>query len=543
MKYFKLPIEYIDHNTISNIIKNDVEMEKLYENILEQSELSKHWCNFYTTNTEYLKETQKLIKNHNIKLFDTNIMLEKFKIFKQQQHFNDVYQYINFDKINYLNYSIPLMQILAIYNLISPALSIITPIFMLIIPFFILKLKNIDISGDLYKKILYDTIKRTNIFKLFHSNENLSIQQKMSCFMTILFYIFQIYQNILSCIQFYKNIHYIYDFIFSYRDYCTQCKEQLIEMNKSMDIYNYYSDFIEQNNIYIELFDKIIKKTNYILPYKNTLSRLTQIGYVMTIFYDLYYNEKYNELFYYGYYTNEYNKNILSLQKLNKQQKINKCKFEKKSTYFKENYYLFHYKDKYITNNINLDTNIILTGPNASGKTTLLKSILLNIILSQQIGYGAYKKANVNVYNYLHSYLNIPDTSDRDSLFQAEARRCKDILEDIHINKESRHFCIFDELYSGTNPNDAVYCAKLYLKALNQRKNKVNFILTTHYSDLCDYFQEEKYNKEIKNIKMDVEIKDENIKYLYKVEEGISKVHGGKKILIDLNYPSYIFNL
>ena len=41
----------------------------------------------------------------------------------------------------------------------------------------------------------------------------------------------------------------------------------------------------------------------------------------------------------------------------------------------------------------------------------------MNIILSQQIGYGFYEKAEIKPYDYLHCYLNIPGTSGRDSLF------------------------------------------------------------------------------------------------------------------------------
>ena len=60
---------------------------------------------------------------------------------------------------------------------------------------------------------------------------------------------------------------------------------------------------------------------------------------------------------------------------------------------------------------------------------------MFNIILCQQIGCGFFDKADVKIYDFIHSYINIPDTSGRDSLFQAEARRCKEILSIIEISK------------------------------------------------------------------------------------------------------------
>jgi len=147
--------------------------------------------------------------------------------------------------------------------------------------------------------------------------------------------------------------------------------------------------------------------------------------------------------------------------------------------------------------------------------------------MSQQFGYGCYKKASIKIYDVFHSYLNIPDTSGRDSLFQAEARRCKDIL--VSINNKGKHCCIFDELYSGTNPSDAVECATIYLDQMNKFDN-VDYVLTTHYIKLCEDF-----DKKILNIKMDVNVTD-NIEYLYKISKGISYVHGGKQVLKDLNY-------
>lgn len=88
-----------------------------------------------------------------------------------------------------------------------------------------------------------------------------------------------------------------------------------------------------------------------------------------------------------------------------------------------------------IKNDCNLNKNMIITGPNASGKTTTLKSALINILLSQQIGFGCFESLKLTPFTNLHCYLNIPDTSGRDSLFQAEARRCKEIIDCIDDEK------------------------------------------------------------------------------------------------------------
>ena len=189
-----------------------------------------------------------------------------------------------------------------------------------------------------------------------------------------------------------------------------------------------------------------------------------------------------------------------------------------------------------VANDVSLDKQLIITGPNAAGKTTVIKTTLFNIILSQQIGYGFYDRAEINPYDFLHCYLNIPDTSGRDSLFQAESRRCMEILRCIIDNPTKRHFCIFDELYSGTNPYEAVAAAYGYIDYISKNPN-VDLILTTHYIELCELL--EKHNAgAITNLHMSVS--PLTGEYLYKIADGISTIKGGLKVLRDLDYPSEI---
>ena len=181
--------------------------------------------------------------------------------------------------------------------------------------------------------------------------------------------------------------------------------------------------------------------------------------------------------------------------------------------------------------------NMIITGPNASGKTTILKSTLINILLSQQFGCGFYDSAKLKPFHHLHCYLNIPDTSGRDSLFRAEARRCKEILDDIIKHKEDTHFCAFDELYSGTNPEEAEQSATSFMKYITKYKN-VSCLLTTHFIRICKKLAK---SKTIVNNKMLTEKKNDALIYKYLLAKGISDIKGGIIVLKQMDYPTPFF--
>jgi DNA mismatch repair protein MutS len=168
----------------------------------------------------------------------------------------------------------------------------------------------------------------------------------------------------------------------------------------------------------------------------------------------------------------------------------------------------------------------------------MLKSTLINIIFSQQFGCGFYDSAKIKPFKHIHSYLNIPDTSGRDSLFQAEARRCKEILDIINNYPEDSHFCVFDELYSGTNPDEAVLSATAFMKYLIKKEN-VNCLLTTHFIKVCKKLDK---NKNISNYHMASTKCDNKIYYRYLLKEGISEIKGGVNVLCDMNYPKEIID-
>jgi hypothetical protein len=361
-------------------------------------------------------------------------------------------------------------------------------------------------------------------------------------------------------------------------DYLDKFKKYILFTTDLMDYHlnksNHLTTFSKFNEIVMQKKDilhKIRKEIEKVSSFTFSFSKITEIGHIMHIFYQLFDNTEYNDAFVYsfgfnGYYNLLYglsvnisdlklNKTTFKKKDKNKKDKKDKNKKDKDKTIsekpvFKKMYYPKFINDSsVVTNDCCLDKNMIITGPNASGKTTMLKSAFINILLSQQIGFGCFESLDLHPYDDFHCYLNIPDTSGRDSLFQAEARQCKEIIDSINegIEKEGEdlgekegktHFCIFDELYSGTNPDEAILSAKSFMDYIVKNDN-VTCLLTTHYTKLCKKLAK---NKRIQNFSMKTVKKNDSFEYTYKLVEGISKIKGGLKVLKDMNYPKEILS-
>ena len=270
-----------------------------------------------------------------------------------------------------------------------------------------------------------------------------------------------------------------------------------------------------------------------------SLHKFSNMGNMLKIYYGLYSNKEYENTLQYCIGFEGYINNLSGLHNNICNKHLSFANYDSKKCTMKKQYYPAINHTKPIKNDVSLNKNMIISAPNKAGKTTILKSTLMNIIFSQQIGCGFYESCSMTPYSYIHSYLNIPDTSGRDSLFQAESRRCKEIIDSIQKSdaNNEKHFCIFDELYSGTNPEEAVKSANAFLKYLQTFSN-VDFMLTTHYKKICKNF---KKSSKIENYKMGVSIKEDgSFNYSYQLKKGISNIKGGIRVLKDMEYPEEI---
>ena len=566
---FNLPIYYLmNKKEIQEHVITDLELKEnketqtksLYTYVFNPSNKFSEktielWSKYYTSDKHFIKDSQKIIKKEFNYILKTSQVDEVSLIMdeiEKETSFNDKYYYIDIKMFEFFNNDSQFLQWLSIYNMSSPVISLLLPILFLILPLILLKLQGVPISVLKYIEILKHLFARHSIGQLFNIG-SVGWDKLIYIIVSTVFYVLQVYQNIVACYKFYKNMEKIHHQLFIIRDYVDITLQHMNQYNKSYKKIKTYKPFIAVMNKHALTLQCMKDELIKVEPNTFGITKFKQIGHVMKCFYQLYKNNESISALKYSFGFNGYLDNLCGLKENIKNLHIAEGKISftknknKKSTInikttFVDAYFPTLINANPVKNSYSLDKHILITGPNAAGKTTLLKTTIFNIILSQQIGCGFYKSGCIEPYDSIHCYINIPDTSKRDSLFQAEARRCKDILT--YINSEpttTRHFCVFDELYSGTNPYEAIGSAYAFLKYLNKFDN-VSFMLTTHYLDLCRRLDTE---EKIMNIHMKISranVEDNDFKYTYKMEKGISTIRGGVKVLIDLDYPKEIID-
>jgi len=580
--HFKLPIHYNKNKTAikENIITDlelvntlDASSNSIYSYYFNnKNPLTEKVINqvtqYYTTDVDFLKDNQKLLKtfrqqakiqgqtseNNCDKRDKYNKMIEAWNEIKGDTGFKERYYYIDWPMWEFLNKSQPFLQFMSIYNMASPVISLFVPIIILIIPFFIIRLKGLTLSMQEYIDILKVVISQHAIGKLFTQFGSVSFQEKIYLLVSAGFYVFSIYQNILVCYRFNDNMKKIHKYFDEFKHYLNYSIESMQNYKKySADLINHsHIEFNKTLNDKISLLNDLNSKLDVISEFKYDVKKISEIGHILKTFYEIYDDKTYEDAIMYSFGFNGYIDCIVGLQENINESKINFAQFtnedlktkdkskknNKNKNMFKNSYYACLKDKTHVKNTIKLNKNIIISGPNASGKTTVIKSTLINIIVSQQFGCGFYDSALLKPYDHIHCYLNIPDTSGRDSLFQAEARRCKEIIDiiDEDLKQSDTHFCAFDELYSGTNPEEATISAIAFMKYIIKNKN-VNSILTTHFIDVCKNLDK---HKMIENHYMETNKNGHKLEYLYEMKKGISKVKGGINVLYEMNYPSEI---
>ena len=550
---FKLPIEYLDEkvvHTLSDVVASDLELvsatasDPMYDVLLKPKhqfakDMIPCWKKSFTSDTEFLKQSQQVITNAESceSPVDCAAISAIWKDIYETTGFHDRYSYIDIDKFHFINNSSKFLGVWTVVNLLSPIFSIILPLILVIAPFVLLKIQRVPIEFGTYITVLKDIAKKHALGKVFSSMNDFSVNNLVYILFTVAMYAMQMYQNVKSCMRFYKNITMVNTNLLTLKlfvDQSIQGMEQFMQKNAGL---SRYRGFCHDVSLHYDYLMDLKNELKDVKPFSFGVSKCFEVGYLLKCYYSLHSVPEYKLGLQYAISFEGYRSNLESLSEQMNQGFIHFGEFINGKTVFKNQQYPTHSSDS-VKNTVNLKKNLIITGPNASGKTTQLKTTAINIIFTQQFGLGFYESAALTPYTHIHSYLNIPDTSGRDSLFQAEARRCKEILDIIDLEEESRHFCIFDELFSGTNADEATSASFGFLKYLQKREN-VDFILTTHFVKLCKMVKKAE-NLQIENFKMDATVDGNNIVFHYKLVKGISKIKAAKLILIQMGFPEEV---
>ena len=176
---------------------------------------------------------------------------------------------------------------------------------------------------------------------------------------------------------------------------------------------------------------------------------------------------------------------------------------------------------------MNPDHNFLfLTGANMAGKSTFIKSLGSAVFLAH-VGMGVpAQEMKLTLFDGLLTNINVVDNIAKgESFFFNEVQRIKTTIQ--KINNGKKWLVLIDELFKGTNVQDAMKCSSTVIKGLIRIKNSL-FILSTHLYEIGD---ELKIYPNISFKYFETNVKGDQLEFSYQLKEGISNDRFGYLIL------------
>ncbi len=177
--------------------------------------------------------------------------------------------------------------------------------------------------------------------------------------------------------------------------------------------------------------------------------------------------------------------------------------------------------EPYIANDVFLDTEsqqfIMITGPNMSGKSAILRQTALIVLLAQIGSFVPADEARIGLVDKIFTRVGASDNiSMGESTFMVEMNETASILNNI----SDRSLVLLDEIGRGTSTYDGISIAWAISEYLHEHPSKPKTLFATHYHELNE--MSETFSR-IKNFNVAVKELKDNVLFLRKLVEGGSE--------------------
>lgn len=471
----------------------------------------------------YLTKNKENLENINNQLTDINKLDKQFLWFwrENDEHSDFIYNMIYFQTpyLQFLNKNELYLRLSNFYKIVvSPLFVTFSPLLYIILPFILLKFMKIKIPFKVLVKMMWSG--STQMISLPFVKGDFA---KMAInFLSKALSVFYYFQNVYNTITYSKNniaiIKTLHEKVLGISKLASVTEgfmnrhetfigKRVVDNNEAKfstlldDIKNSpVPTILSDKGAILSTFYNILEKKELIIPYILNLGLFDAFTSLANL-----YDESKNKLTRYCF--PEFQKN------------------SKKRIDIKNLWHLSLYeKENVVLNSVEFDKdkrNYIITGPNAAGKSTFIKSVLLNVYFAQTIIISnSYDMVLTPLY-LISSCIRSIDEQGRESLFQAEMNKAKYYLNVLRgLEKDQHALTIFDEMFTSTNHLEGMVAAHTICEELGKIQNSM-CLVTTHFTKIAKISKSKKYG--FNNVYFEIN-RDANNKILftYKMNYGIS---------------------
>ena len=184
-----------------------------------------------------------------------------------------------------------------------------------------------------------------------------------------------------------------------------------------------------------------------------------------------------------------------------------------------------------VKNGIHAEQGVLLTGSNASGKSTFLKTVAINAVFAQTIHTCMADRFRSALYQLYSSMALRDDLGAGESYYIVEIKALKRILD--AAKEGGRVLCFVDEVLRGTNTVERIAASTQILKSL--RGENILCFAATHDIELTELLQ-----KEYDNYHFSEEVRDGDVVFDYKLQSGKATTRNAIRLLELLGYDRKI---